>query len=350
MSAPTTTSPRTSSPPAAAAPARGQTRTSLLARLTRRRGHGSFEFALLFLAVQAACVAWSLAAPDQFRYLDAANISVLLASVPPLAVLALGVGVLMISGEFDLSVGANYIFSSIVAATQINAGMNPVLAVVIGLAVGAVIGLFNGVVTVRFRIPSFIVTLGTMSFWVGASLFYNGTAALNFTPSPTLQAVMAGSIGIVPAGFLWLLGLGVAFWAILHRHGFGNHIFAVGGNRSAAAAIGIRPNRVKVITFTVAGACAALAGMLAAVQVGSIQPGAGGALSLQAIAACVVGGAALYGGTGTVVGMVLGAALIYTLQDILLLLAAPSFYLDVFVGLLVVAAAILNQAFRGRTS
>jgi simple sugar transport system permease protein len=332
-------------------PAPGKTRPSGIgAFLRRRRGQGAFEISLLFLLLQAVLIGAALAQPGQFRYLSSANINVMLQSIPVLAILALGVGVLMISGEFDLSVGANYIFSSIVMGTQLNRGMNPILAVGLGVAAGAVIGLTNGLITVRFRIPSFIVTLGTMSFWGGAVFFYNGTGALNFTPSDTLRRVLVGGPSVLPAQAIWLLGFGVVFWALLHRHRVGNHIFAVGGNRAAAAAIGIRTNRVKVIAFTMTGICAAVAGELAAVQVGSVQPGSCGTLALQAIAACVVGGVALYGGSGSAIGMVLGAALLYTIQDILLLRGAPGFYLDVFVGMLIVAAAILNQFVRGRTT
>jgi simple sugar transport system permease protein len=337
--------------PTQGADSRGATRSSRpVDWLLRRRGRGAFEIGLLFLLLQGGLVVYALAAPEEFRYLDAANINIMLQSIPVLAILALGVGVLMVSGEFDLSVGANYIFSSTVMATQLNNGMHPVAAVTIGLAVGAGIGLVNGLVTVRFRIPSFIVTLGAMSFWQGAVFFYQGTGSLNFMPSDGLRTVMAGGTTVLPSQAWWLLGFGVAFWALLHRHRLGNHIFAVGGNRTAAAAIGIRPDRVKVLAFTMAGGCAALAGMLAAVRVGSVQPGGGAGLELMAIAACVVGGVALYGGSGSVIGMVLGAALIYTIQDILFLLAAPGFYLNVFVGLLIVAAAILNQFVRGRTT
>ena len=114
----------------------------------------------------------------------------------------------------------------------------------------------------------------------------------------------------------------------------------------AATAIGINPNRTKLIAFGLAGASAALAGVLAATRVGAIQPGQGSGLELQAIAACVIGGVALNGGRGSILGVFLGAALIYSIQDILLLARAPGFYLDIFVGLLIVGAAIFNQMIR----
>jgi ribose/xylose/arabinose/galactoside ABC-type transport system permease subunit len=148
------------------------------------------------------------------------------------------------------------------------------------------------------------------------------------------------------AAFIWFVGMTVIFWILLHHHKLGNHFYAVGGNKEAATAIGINPNRVKMIAFSIAGFCAALAGILAASRVGSIQPGQGSGLELQAIAACVIGGLALTGGRGTVLGIFLGAALIYTIQDVLLLVRAPGFYLEVFVGLLIVGAAIFNEAIR----
>jgi ribose/xylose/arabinose/galactoside ABC-type transport system permease subunit len=159
---------------------------------------------------------------------------------------------------------------------------------------------------------------------------------------------MAGSLGPLEAAFLWFLALTLLAWALLHHHQLGNHIFAVGGNKQAATAIGIRPNLTKMIAFAIAGFCAAFSGILAAARVGAIQPGQGSGLELRAIAACVIGGLALSGGRGTILGVFLGAALIYTIQDILLLVRAPGFYLDIFVGILIAGAAILNEVVRQR--
>jgi ribose/xylose/arabinose/galactoside ABC-type transport system permease subunit len=133
---------------------------------------------------------------------------------------------------------------------------------------------------------------------------------------------------------------------LLHHHKLGNHFCAVGGNREAAIAIGINLSRTKLIAFGLAGFCAAFAGMLATSRVGSIVPGSGLGLELQAIAACVIGGLALTGGRGTILGVFLGAAFMYTIQDILLLGRAPGFYLDIFVGILIVVAVVFNEMVR----
>jgi ribose/xylose/arabinose/galactoside ABC-type transport system permease subunit len=314
----------------------------------RRYREGGIDILIMFLLVQSVCIVGALLFPDQFRYLSPANISVMLKAIPVLGVIALGVGILMISGEFDLSVGANYTFTGIVMATLVVGGMSPFIAAPLGLILGAGIGLLNGFITLRFSIPSFITTLGAMLFWEGMTLFYHGATSLRFRPGPMFENLMSGNIWLFEASFLWYLALTAIFWALLHHHKLGNHFFAVGGNKQAATAIGINPGRVKMIAFGIAGFCAAFSGILAASRVGAIQPGQGRGLELQAIAACVIGGLALTGGRGSILGIFLGAALIYTIQDILLLIRAPGFYLDIFVGLLIVGAAIFNQMIRSR--
>jgi ribose/xylose/arabinose/galactoside ABC-type transport system permease subunit len=298
---------------------------------------------IVFVVVQVGCIVGALLYPNSFRYLSEANISVMLKAIPVLGIIALGVGVLMISGEFDLSVGANYTFTAIFMATLVQDGKSAFIAAPLALAIGVGIGLLNAFVTLRFRIPSFIATLGAMLFWKGMTLLYHGATALRFRPEQSFTDLLAGNIGLLEASFLWYVGLTIAFWAILHHHKLGNHFYAVGGNKQAATAIGINPDRTKTIAFGIAGFCAAMSGILATTRVGSILPGSGLGLELQAIAACVIGGLALTGGRGTILGIFLGAALMYTIQDVLLLIRAPGFYLDIFVGVLIVVAVVFNE-------
>ncbi len=321
-----------------------------LGNFLQRYKDSAIDILILFLLVQAGSILYSLLNPTAFRYLSDANISVMLKSIPILGVISLGVGILMISGEYDLSVGAVYTFTGIFIAKQIESGMSAFIAAPLGLALGVVIGLLNGVITIRFGIPSFIATLGMMLFWQGFTLFYHGATAMRFNADDTFTNLMAGDLGIIQASFLWYVAMIAIFWALLHYHKLGNHFFAVGGNKRAATAIGINPKRVKLIAFGLTGFCAALAAILAAARVGAIQPGQGRGLELQAIAACVIGGVALSGGRGSILGVFLGAALIHTIQDILLLLRAPGFYLDIFVGVLIVGAAIFNEMVRRRSS
>ena len=304
---------------------------------------------IAFVAIEIACIAGSLMFPSQFRYLSRANIVVTLEAIPTVGFISLGVGLLMIAGEFDLSVGSVYTFTAIIAATLLNDySISAWIGLVAAIALGAAIGLLNGLITLRFSMPSFIVTLGAMLFWRGMVLLVHGATSIGFEPDEAFQSVFGGSIGTVPMNFIWLVAFAIAFHVLLRHRKLGSHIFAVGGNRAAALAIGVRPGRVKLAAFAFAGAMASVSGIFSATRVNSITPAGGQGLELQAIAACVVGGVALTGGRGSILGIFLGAALIYTIQDVLLLLRAPGFYLDIFVGALIVLAVILNQTVEGR--
>ena len=312
---------------------------------------------VMFVVAQTAAIIFGFLFPDQFRYLAPANIAVVLKSIAPLGIMALGVGVLMIAGEFDLSVGALYSFTAIVCATVSNdllgdiggenaSAIAPFIGMVVALGIGALAGIVHAFVTLKFNIPSFITTLGAMLIWKGGTLLYHGARALRFKPSEPFATTFGGSIGIVHASMIWLLILCVVFYYLLHHHKLGNHFYAVGGNRNAAVAIGIDPAKTKYIAFAIAGFMAALSGIIAATRVGSIQPGGGLGMELQSIAACVIGGLALNGGRGSILGILLGTALVFTIQDVLLLLQAPAFYFEMFVGTMIVIAVIMNTAIR----
>ena len=305
---------------------------------------------LLFCTIQVVAIIAGLLYPENFRYLNPANIAVLLKSMSAVGIMAIGVGILMISGEFDLSVGTLYTFCAIVTATMVKEyALSPYLAMIIGIIVGIIAGLIHGNIVNRFTIPSFIVTLGAMLLWKGGTLLYHGAKSLRYKyESETYKTVLTGDIGVIDASFLWFIGVGIVFYFIVHHHKIGNHFFAVGGNPEAAIAIGINPKRVKLIAFSIAGGCAALSGVVAMSRVGSVQPGGGLGLELEAIAACVIGGCALMGGRGSILGIMLGTALIYTIQDLLLLLRAPGFYFEMFVGGLIVLAVIINVTIRKR--
>jgi simple sugar transport system permease protein len=320
--------------------------------LVRSRPAGGI--AVLFIVVQIVCIIAGLLFPEQFRYLNHANIRVTLKAIAPLGIMSLGVGMLMIAGEFDLSVGAVYSFCAVFTATATNSyfggtGLAPFISTVIGVVIGVAAGIANGLITRKFNIPSFITTLGAMLLWKGGVLLYNGAAAVSFLTSDPYTTIFAGQFGLLDSGFLWFIGLAVICYFLLHHHKLGNHFYAVGGNQGAAIAIGINPSKVKVIAFAITGGLAAFSGIIAMARVGSVQPGGGLGMELQAIAACVIGGMSLMGGRGSILGVVLGTALVFTINDILLLLRAPGFYFDMFVGGLIVFAVIMNHAIRRKS-
>jgi simple sugar transport system permease protein len=298
---------------------------------------------LVFIFVQAVCIIAALLYPDSFRYLSPQNLGIMMRSVSVLGCLALGAGILMIAGEFDLSIGSVYTLTAVIMAMLVGNGIDAFIAAPVGLLVGAGIGLINGALTLRFNLPSFIVTLGGLLFWRGAVLLINGAVQVRFDPNPVFNAMFGGTIFGINAAFIWFIGLCIFFHLLLHRHKFGNHVFATGGNRSAATAIGVNTARIKLIAFAIAGVMAAFAGILATTRVGSVQPGQGTGLELQAIAASVIGGLSLRGGRGSILGVFLGVMLIFTITNVLLLLRAPGFYLDMFIATLIVAASIFNH-------
>jgi simple sugar transport system permease protein len=175
-------------------------------------------------------------------------------------------------------------------------------------------------------------------------LYVSKSEGEEFIPGRTAADALGGHIDLVPAQFIWLIGLAIVAAVVMNSHRLGNRLFAVGGNLGAARNIGVPVARVKTIAFVISGTAAAAAGVFSAVRTQSVSPIEGQGLELQAIAACVIGGVALTGGRGSVLGIFLGASLIYTVQQILLLAGAPGYYLDGFVAVVIVAAVVLNRA------
>ena len=172
-----------------------------------------------------------------------------------------------------------------------------------------------------------------------------------FFPNETFKALFTGQIvGPIYAQLVWLLVVAVIGWAILNRHQFGNHLFAAGGNRSAAVAVGVPVNRVKVIAFMICAVTAGFAGLLQATRISEIEPSYAtiSGLELKAIAAVVVGGVSLLGGRGAILGMVLGAALIDTVDNLLVLISAPETVFKGFLGATIIVAAVLNALIQRR--
>jgi len=312
----------------------------------RVRRQKASNILIVFITIQILAVIFSLIFPEKFRYLSIANIQVLLKAIPQIGIIALGVNLLMISGEFDLSTGATFTFTALIMAKAFNAGVPVWIAALISLLVGAFIGFSNGVIVVKSKVPSFIITLGAMYFWRGMILVLSQAQNERFDTSGAFKNIFSANVGPVQVQFIWLIIVAFITWFILERHRLGNHFFAAGGNRNAAIALGINVDRVKIIAFVITGVLAAFSGLISTIRVATISPIQGEGLELQAIAACVIGGTALMGGSGSVLGVIIGAALLYTIQDFLLLLRAPGFYLKLFLGLVIIIAVVLNQIVR----
>jgi simple sugar transport system permease protein len=321
------------------------------------RGRGAFEIGIVFIVLFAGFTIASLISPEGFPFLNPANFSgVLTQSIPLMAILAIGVGILMVAGEFDLSLGFALTFNAIVFV-RVTEQFGPLAGIAAGLASGVLVSLINGAIVVFTKIPSFIATLGMGFFWGGASIFINGSQAAQLpmelsSEGSWFEYLFAHDFGAFRSQLVWLIIIGIAAYFFLQRHRLGNHIYAVGGNAAAATAISINPTKVKLMAFGIEGLLVGFAAIIFVARIPSVQPGGSATqdFTLFAVAAAVVGGTSLLGGRGTIIGMVIGAALIEIIKNGLILGRAPGFYLQLFVGVTIVIAAIFNRYMERKAS
>jgi simple sugar transport system permease protein len=266
-----------------------------------------------------------------------------------LGIVSMGVTLLMIAGHFDLSVGSVLGFSSVIAPYLIlNYDTNPFLAVLFAILVAISIGLINGLLVVGSRIPSFIVTLGTLLIWRSVLLrvtegFPVAVDKETFVFKLFSYRIEDGFFRGYQVSFLWFLGVLVLLSFLLLRTRFGNWTFASGGNERSARSMGVPVDRVWIILFVVTALCACLMGLIQVGRFNTVEATRGTGLELQAIAAAVVGGARLNGGYGSVLGAALGAAMIAMIQQGLVLSGIANYWLNFAVGLLIIVAVIANQ-------
>ncbi|MDH3674250.1 MAG: ABC transporter permease [Anaerolineae bacterium] len=274
------------------------------------------------------------------------------------AIVVIGVTLLMISGEFDLSVGAMVAMGGFVFATIVLDGGSPVIAVGLALLVTAIMGSINGGLTIWTGIPSFIVTLGTRSIYRAAVWVFSGGLMLQTTEKLPLYTFFNGRLDIVNDLFsranfrtvtLWVLILGLILQFVLIRTRYGNQVFATGGNPGAAKAQGVSTKRVKLLSFTITGMLSGLAGIMTFSQFTTVFVATGANLELTAIAAAVVGGTLLTGGVGSIIGGLIGVLLISMLRTGVVLMGLPSDNFEAIVGVAIIGAASFNAWVRGRS-
>ena len=261
-----------------------------------------------------------------------------------LGIVSIGVTILMIGGHFDLSVGAVLGLSSFVCVTLMrDFGLPPYVAAPAAVLVGACLGAVNGAIVVRFRIHSFVVTLGTMLIWRGVTIALTGGFPMTVPVSPAFKALMSGTLlGGCRMSMLWFFVIGLIGIFLLVRTRFGNWIQARGQNEQAARNLGVPVDRVTLLLFMLASSLAAVAGVIQVARFSSVDALRGEGIELQAVAVTVIGGTLLSGGFGSVIGTVLGAITFGMIQVGLVLAGAPGHFFRTLTGLIVVGAVILN--------
>lgn len=263
-----------------------------------------------------------------------------------LAILSVGQTLVMITGGINLSIGSLVAFSSVFGATQmLNYGLWGGIAA--GLLIGALCGLIAGVIIARTGLPPFIVTLGLMTFLRGAAFTYTGGMPVVGLPSGFMY-LGAGSLLGVPVPGIIAIGVLALFHFILTRTRLGRFIYAIGGNEEAATLSGVPVTRCKVVAYTLSGLLAALGGLILTSRVVSGQPSIGETLSMEAVAASVIGGTSLRGGEGTMIGTFLGVLVVSLLGNGLNLIRVSSFAQMMVIGVITVGAAYLDVFYKKR--
>ncbi len=314
---------------------------SLLQRLIAKP-----EFGPLVLLVVEVVVFWSI----NHDFLSPLNISNTLAFTVELGLIALAMTLLMTSGEFDLSVGSLFGFSPVLMWTLFNSGLMPLEAgFVTALVVAALIGLINGWFVTQLKIPSFLVTLGMLLVVRGTALFVtDGFPQRTWSSGGSwLATILVGDFYVGPfriyASLFWFIAAALILGYVLTKSRTGNWIQAAGGNPGAARARGVAVDRVKIGLFMLSSVMAALAGIISSIRTSAANPNSGTGYELEVIAMVVIGGTALTGGRGTIIGTVLGILILRVMRNGIVLIGVPGLAYNIFIGAIILGMMALHS-------
>jgi len=309
------------------------------------------EFGPFVLLVVELVGFWAIN-PD---FLSGQNISNTLAFTVELGLIALTMTLLMTSGEFDLSVGSLFGFSPVLMWTLFNGGLTSLpVAFAIAMAVAALIGLVNGWFVTKLKIPSFLVTLGMLLVVRGTALFItDGFPQRTWSASGQwLAQALVGDFYV--AGFrvymslFWFIAAAVALSYVLTETKAGNWILATGGNPGAARARGVNVNATKVTLFVLSSLMASLAGVISSIRTSAANPNSGTGYELEVIAMVVIGGTALTGGRGTIIGTVLGIFILRVMRNGIVLIGVPGLAYNIFIGAIILGMMALHSGLERR--
>jgi ribose transport system permease protein len=299
--------------------------------------NASFAAAFVVLVIVAATTSDS--------FLTENNLTNLLRQMVTTGLLALGMLIVILTGGIDLSVGSIVGFTGIMAAGLASDLPVPV-AMALAAVAGAGFGVVNGVLVARFRLAPFVVTLAALTTIRGLTYVYSETP---ITPlKPGFLTLGTEAVGPIPvAAIIMLVAFAIA-WVFLTRTTTGRAIIAIGGNKEAVRLAGINVQRHVLLAYAISGFCAGLAGVILASRVGIAQPSVGTAFELNAIAACVIGGASLAGGRGSVVGTLGGVVLLGLIDNLLTLYDVQSYWQQVLKGLIIAVVVLARRQEEGR--
>ncbi|WP_026448895.1 ABC transporter permease [Actinopolyspora mortivallis] len=312
---------------------------------TRLRNSGAVSGVAAAGALIVLFVVLSVVAPS---FLTADNLFNLASQTSVKAVMAVGVTMVIITGGIDLSVGSVAALSGVVGVLLMaEHGLNPLLGILGGIAVGATAGLVNGLLVARVGLPPFIATLGMLSVARGVVLILTGAVAVFGAPD-SFRLLGQGVLGPVPIPVLVIVLVAVIGHLVLTRTRLGRYAYVLGSNPEAARLSGVAVARHTASVYVLSGVFAGLGGMIAASRINSGQPNFGEGLELDVIAAVVIGGASLFGGRGTVLGSLIGAFLVAVIRNGAVQLGIGTFYQNVLIGVIIWVAVWWDGYRRGK--
>lgn len=277
------------------------------------------------------------------NFLVGSNINTILQQISYVAIVASGMTLVIIAGEIDLSIGSIYGLSAVLFTWLASSMDWPILpSVMLAVLFGGFLGWLNGIVTTKLNIPSFVVTLAGLGALRGVSLLLSGGVPLYAKESLWFSSLVGGSWLGISAQVFWMIGICGVVGIILKKTQFGSDIYAVGGNKIAAANAGINVHLVKIKVFTISGLLAGWSGVMLVGWLGSSNPLTGQGFELLVVAAIAVGGASLFGGTGTILGTVLGAVTGGVITNVMVLVGINGNWNFVANGLLILGAVMVN--------
>jgi ribose/xylose/arabinose/galactoside ABC-type transport system permease subunit len=259
------------------------------------------------------------------------------------SVMAIGMVFVIGLGHIDLSIGSVVAVSSLITAYILRDTGNPVLAVIVAIGFGAIVGLFNGLCVTTIGMPAFLTTLGSQAILTGIAMWISATKAVPITHKGFLFWFGSGTIGQVPILLLWAVGATVIGYIVLNNTSYGRKILATGGNATSAKYSGVRVNKITVLAFIYNGCLAAIAGTLYAGRAHSARWDFGSGVEMNVIAAVVLGGTAMSGGTGSAIGALIGSFLIMMIDNGLVIGGLGVAQQTFMRGIIIILAVALSE-------
>lgn len=294
-----------------------------------------------FIVIFAAWAIYLSAATDTF--LTQGNILILLRQAAIFAIVGIGITLVAILGELDISFGATLALAGCVGAAWVVGGHHPVVGIAVAVAIGSVIGLVNGVLVNYVRIPSVVATLGVMGVAEGIAMMYTGGTSIFGDNLDRLSFLSRDEVLGIPIAVVIAFAMYVVAWFATTRTQFGAHLFASGDNREAAFRSGIKVQRIRLFVFVLAGALAGFAGLMQAARIGRAQATMGVDALFPVLTAVILGGVSLHGGRGRIVNTLIASVFLASITNGLILLGVPSEVQRVVQGGVLIAAVSLDR-------